>query len=331
MFSSNARFLSKQNGPAIITLGMKKVLVTGTYDIIHPAHLKALKQARQCGDFLVVIIARDNTVQRVKGYRPFFTETERIENLKKLRIAHRVLLGNRGDKLKVVEALKPDVICLGYDQLAFTEELQKKLALRDLYPQIIRLKQYNQEQYRTSKLHQNGLVAIKNVDPTIITEPRYATKRNFLKKPLYRNSIILTREHIAKKLTKVQRKLKKRGYRLKIWDAYRPLSVQKQMWRAVPDERYIGNPTTGPFHTRAAAIDCTIVDQNGKQLPMPTSFDKFSRRAHRNYSGHTKEEHKNMLLLERIMVAEGFMPLETEWWHFSDPRWKKYPVLDIAI
>ncbi|MFA5134178.1 MAG: M15 family metallopeptidase [Patescibacteria group bacterium] len=310
---------------------MKKVLVTGTYDIIHPAHLKALKQARRCGDFLVAVVARDSTVERVKGYRPFFTETERVENLKKLRIANRVLLGNRGDKLKVVEALKPDVLCLGYDQIAFTEDLKKKLALRGLYPQIIRLRQFNQERYRTSKLHENGLVALKNIDPTIITEPRYATRRNFLKKPLYQNSIILTREHIAKKLSRVQKKLRARGCRLKVWDAYRPLSVQKQMWQAVPDERYIGNPATGPFHTRAAAIDCTVVDEQGRQLPMPTSFDKFSRRAHRNFPGHTPEERKNMRLLERLMAAEGFVPLESEWWHFSDPDWKSYPVLDISI
>lgn len=310
---------------------MKKVLITGTFDIIHPGHIKALEQAKRRGTFLSVVISRNKTVKKVKGYEPYFSAIERVENLKKLRIADRVLLGNRGDKLKVVEAIKPDVLCLGHDQMAFTKQLTAKLARRDLHPEIVRLKQFDQESYHTSQLHHHKLVALKNIDPTIVTEPRYATKRNFLKKPLYLNQIILTRGTIARKLQRIQVKLKKKGLRLKVWDGYRPLSVQKMMWQAVPDERYIGNPKIGPFHTRAAAIDCTLIDKAGRQLPMPTSFDKFSRRAHRHNSHHTKEERKNMLLLEKMMTAEGFIALENEWWHFSDPNWKKYPVLDIAI
>jgi len=310
---------------------MKKVLVTGTFDIIHPGHIKALQQAKRHGDLLFVVIARDKNVKKVKGYEPYFSAIERVENLKKLGIANRVLLGNRGDKLKVVEAIQPDVLCLGHDQMAFTEQLASKLARRGLNPKIIRLKQFNQESYHTSELHRHKLVALKNIDQTIVTEPRYATKRNFLKRPLYLNQIILTRGSIARKLQRIQARLRKKGLRLKVWDGYRPLSVQKMMWKAVPDERYIGNPKIGPFHTRAAAIDCTLVDKAGRQLPMPTSFDKFSRRAYRRDQHHTKEERKNMLLLEKLMVAEGFLPLESEWWHFSDPNWKKYPILDIAI
>ncbi|MFA6097945.1 MAG: M15 family metallopeptidase [Patescibacteria group bacterium] len=310
---------------------MTKVLITGTFDIIHPGHLYLLKQAKTRGDFLMVVVGLDETVKKVKGYSPYFNEIERVENLKALGLANRVVLGNRGDKLKIIEALRPDIICLGYDQGVFTEKLREKLHRRGLQAKIAKLKPLGPGKYKTSLLHKNNLVAIKNIDPTIITEPIYATDKNFLKKPLYLNKIILTRQTIAEKLKQAQRLLRRQGFGLKIWDSYRPLSVQKQMWKFMPDERYIGNPKKKPFHTRAAAVDCTLVDMNGHELQMPTLFDEFSPRAHRGHPSHSKKAQENMLILEKAMVKSGFVPFATEWWHFSDPDWKKYPALDIPI
>ncbi|MBU0597827.1 adenylyltransferase/cytidyltransferase family protein, partial [Patescibacteria group bacterium] len=297
----------------------------------HPGHLFLLKQAKQQSNFLMVIIARDATVKKVKGHSPYFNELERVNNFKALRIANRVALGNRGDKLKIVSALKPDIICLGYDQGVFTANLKEQLKKRGLEPKIIRMKPLGPDKYKTSLLYKNNLVALKNIDPTIICEPRYATKNNFLKKPLYLNKIILARKNIAEKLKRVQRNLRKQGLGLKIWDCYRPLSVQKQMWKFKLDERYIGDPKKKPFHTRAAAVDCTLVDRNGRELVMPTPFDEFSPRAHRDHPSHSPAAKKNMLILEKAMRQAGLKPFPTEWWHFTDPNWKKYPCLDIAI
>lgn len=310
---------------------MKKVLVTGTFDIIHPGHLSFLKQAKRRGNFLIAVIGRDATVKRVKGCAPYFNERERRQNLKALNVANKVVLGNYGDKLSIIEKLKPDIICLGYDQKAYTKNLARELKKRGLNPRITRLKSHQSEKHKTSFLHKATLVAIKRIDSTILTEPRYATRNNFLKKPLYRNKIVLVRRNLARKLKKVQRALRRRGLSLKIWDGYRPLSVQKQMWRFLPDERYIGNPAKKPFHTRAAAVDCTLVDKNGKELRMPTPYDEFSPRAHRTYPYHSKIAHKNILLLEKAMAKHGFVPLPTEWWHFSDRNWKRYSVLDIPL
>ena len=279
----------------------------------------------------MVVIARDKTVSQVKKYLSFFNEKERFKNLRRLKIANKVVLGGHGDKLKIVKKLNPDIICLGYDQKVSIPNLKKQLKKLDLKPKIVRLKPFNPNKFKTGLLHKNSLIAIKNIDPTIITEPIYATKNNFLKKPLYQNRIILTRKNIAQKLKKVQDDLRHKGLSLKIWDCYRPLSVQKKMWKFMPDERYIGNPVKKPFHTRAAAVDCTLVDKKGKELIMPTKFDEFSPRAHRNYPKHSKTAKKNMLILEKAMVKHGFIPLPTEWWHFSDRNWQKYPVLDIPI
>lgn len=310
---------------------MKKVLVTGTFDIIHPGHLYLLKQAKHQGNFLMVVMARDRTVKKIKGYLPYFDETERVTNLKAQGLADRVILGGFADKLQAVVALRPDIICLGYDQKAFTENLQEKLRNRGMEPTIIRAKKLRPDKHKTGLLHENDLVAIKNVDPTILTDVRYATKNNFTKKKLYINNIILTKKSLAQRLKKVQEALRKRGYGLKIWDSYRPLSVQKKLWQILPDERYVGNPTKKPVHTRAAGIDLTLVNKNGHQLTMPTKYDEFSRRAHRDYPGHSTPARKNLLILEKAMTEQGFIPMPTEWWHFSDPNWKKFPALDISI
>ena len=140
---------------------MKKVLLAGTFDIIHPGHLYLLKQAKKRGDFLIVVIARDKTVKKEKGYYPYFNEKERVKNLKKLHLANRVLLGHPKDKLKIVVKLKPDVICLGYDQKATPKLLKKKLVKFNFYPHIVRLSSLKPRQYKTSLLHKNNLVAIK--------------------------------------------------------------------------------------------------------------------------------------------------------------------------
>ncbi len=313
------------------TATMKKVLITGTFDIIHPGHRRLLAAAKRRGGFLTVVIARDQTVYRVKGYYPYFTDVERAKNLRQLSVADRVRLGGTSDKLSIIEAEQPNVLCLGYDQRAFTKNLEKQLAERGLRPRIVRMPKYPAGRFRTGGLHAAGLVALKRIDPTIITEPRYATKQNVLKHPLYHNKIVLTRKHIALKLTRVQQRLCKRGLGLKVWDSYRPLAVQRQLWQFKPDERYIGRPSTGPYHTRAAAVDLTLVDRRGRQLLMPSGFDDFSPRAHRDDPSHNPTALRNMLILEREMKRVGFVPLPTEWWHYTDPRWKSYPVLDIAI
>ncbi|MBI5037576.1 MAG: adenylyltransferase/cytidyltransferase family protein [Candidatus Kerfeldbacteria bacterium] len=310
---------------------MKKVLVTGTFDLIHSGHRRLLHDARLKGDFLTVVIARDVTVRRVKGYAPYFTQAERVKNMRALRLADRIIPGGSGDKLSVIESERPDIICLGYDQFAFTDDLKKKLATRGLHPRITRARRFSAGGFRTGGLHAAGLVALHRLNPSIKIEPRYATARNFTGKQLYQNRIILGRSHVATMVKKAQAILQRQGYGLKIWDCYRPLSAQKILWRHLPDERYVGNPKKGPVHTRGTGVDCTLVDRNGRELPMPTHYDEFSDRAHRQHPAHPTPRERHALILEKAMIRAGFEALPTEWWHFSDPHWKKYPVLDIAI
>lgn len=127
---------------------MKKVMVFGTFDIIHPGHLNMFEQAKQYGDFLVIVVARDVTVCNVKKRPAQFTEDVRLENIKKLNIANAVRLGCVDDHYGAIAEEKPDVIALGYDQREFVDNLAK--AIED-YVQIVRLSPYMPEIYKSSK------------------------------------------------------------------------------------------------------------------------------------------------------------------------------------
>ena len=175
------------------------------------------------------------------------------------------------------------------------------------------------------------LIDIRTVNPKIALDIRYATTNNFLKKKLYPVARCVLRGAAVKRLSQVQDDLEKKGLGLKVYDCYRPLSVQKQMWQIMPDSRYVANPTQGSRHNRGAAVDITLVDSNGKELEMPTGFDDFTERASRSYSGASAQAKKNRQLLEDAMKKYGFIPLATEWWHFDAPDWDKFAVLDVSF
>ncbi len=128
---------------------MKKVIVFGTFDIIHPGHIHMLKEAKEYGDNLIAIIARDATVCKIKKRIPLNSEKLRLENIKKLNIADKVRLGCLGDKYQAIREEQPDIVALGYDQKAFVDNLA------DVIPKncrIVRLVPFKPEVYKSSKL-----------------------------------------------------------------------------------------------------------------------------------------------------------------------------------
>ncbi len=175
------------------------------------------------------------------------------------------------------------------------------------------------------------MVDIQKIDPSIRIDIRYATEDNFTKETLYPEARCLLRKEVAEKLSRVQKGLTARGLGLKIFDGYRPLSVQKKMWAIMPVEGYVADPAKGSNHNRGAAVDLTLVDSSGRALPMPSAYDEFSERSNRNYRGASKEALENRRILQEEMEKEGFAGLSTEWWHFDDPEAKKYPVLDLPF
>lgn len=131
---------------------MKKVVVFGTFDIIHPGHIHMLKEAKSYGDYLVVVVARDTTVCEVKGKKPQNDEQTRLRNIELLGLAEKVRLGCLGDKYQVVGEEKPDVVALGYDQKAYVDNLAE--AVED-HVQIVRLGPYMEDIYKSSKMRKD--------------------------------------------------------------------------------------------------------------------------------------------------------------------------------
>lgn len=127
-------------------------MVFGTFDIFHKGHKNFLKQAKERGDYLVVVVARDKTIKITKKQDARNKEMKRVKILKNSKLADRVVLGNLGDKYRVIKKHKPDIICLGYDQEFFVRGLKKKLKSFGLKTEIIRLKSYKPEIYKSSKL-----------------------------------------------------------------------------------------------------------------------------------------------------------------------------------
>ncbi|MHC4234599.1 MAG: D-alanyl-D-alanine dipeptidase, partial [Planctomycetota bacterium] len=175
------------------------------------------------------------------------------------------------------------------------------------------------------------LVDVSLIDPRILIDLRYATADNFTGQQLYPVARCLLRESVARRLQRVQDRLVRRGLGLKIYDGYRPLSVQRKLWEIVPDPKYVADPAKGSRHNRGAAVDVTLVDFTGRDLEMPTGYDDFSPAAHRDYSGGTKASRQNRQILTDAMEAEGFRGLADEWWHFDAPGWEGYPLLDVPL
>ena len=132
---------------------MKKVLAFGTFDIFHKGHEFYLKEARKHGSMLNVVVARDSTVKQLKGKHPLNNELKRLAKIKNLDYVDNAFLGYEEDKYKIIEEIKPDIICIGYDQNSFTNNLKITLKERGLNPKIVKFeKAFKPGLYKTSKL-----------------------------------------------------------------------------------------------------------------------------------------------------------------------------------
>jgi zinc D-Ala-D-Ala dipeptidase len=174
-------------------------------------------------------------------------------------------------------------------------------------------------------------VELKTINSNIILDIRYATSNNFLKKPVYPSARCFVLTKVAVKLDSIQKDLETMGLGLKIFDGYRPLSVQKMMWEILPDGRYVANPKDGSRHNRGAAVDITLVDSNGIDLEMPTDFDDFTEKAAHDYNEISPEAIKNRNTLRTIMEKYGFVSLNSEWWHYDLKNYAEYPVVDYSF
>ncbi|HET9803236.1 MAG TPA: M15 family metallopeptidase [Candidatus Acidoferrum sp.] len=171
------------------------------------------------------------------------------------------------------------------------------------------------------------LVDIQSVDPTIVIDLRYAGDNNLLKHPLYPQGMrALARPEVAAALSKAQTTLRRYQYGLKIWDAYRPVTVQTKLWQASHNSDYVANPEVGvgSLHSWGIAVDATLVDSWNRPVNMPSDFDDFTPAAMWRYTGPSFQVLGHVRLLQWAMHRAGFWGMRTEWWHFTIADWKKF-------
>ena len=132
---------------------MKLVMCAGTFDKIHPGHLYFLSEAKKYGDRLIAVVARDDTSEKMKGRKPLHNEKERLELARTLEIVDKAVLGRRGNIFEIIEEIKPDVICLGYDQKVLKQDLEDELKKRNIKADVVRIGSYMPHLYKSSKIN----------------------------------------------------------------------------------------------------------------------------------------------------------------------------------
>jgi len=187
----------------------------------------------------------------------------------------------------------------------------------------------------TATLCQNkatsAVVEIENQSSMYSLDIRYATANNFLKEPLYECAKCLLLPEVAEALTNANYYFCDRGFKIKLFDCYRPLSVQKKMWTKVPNPIYVADPSKGSVHNRGAAVDLTLVTLDEEPIDMGTDYDFFGRAAHIDNYNLPNDVLENRSLLQEGMKQFGFATIQSEWWHFNYTNKSGAPVLDVPL
>lgn len=155
-----------------------------------------------------------------------------------------------------------------------------------------------------------------------IVDLRYNTDDNFLHRNVYGPSGVnkcWVHPIMAERLSTLEKILTEQRLKLVIWDCWRPVQVQREMWKVMPDPRYVADPKKGSNHNRGLAMDCALADEEGRLLPMPTAFDDFTETASPNATCSEEEQQRcaNRDLQIRVMQQAGFEVFPTEWWHYQ--------------
>ncbi|MCQ2249728.1 MAG: M15 family metallopeptidase [Bacteroidales bacterium] len=160
-------------------------------------------------------------------------------------------------------------------------------------------------------------INLKNFSHLLLFDIRYNTDNNFAHARLYPEPIAWMRYVAARDFLDAARHFADMGFRIKVFDTYRPRDVQYKMWEIVPDARFVANPNTGSIHNRGGAADITLVDADGNDLDMGTDFDFFGPEAYPSCTTISAQAQKNRKLLSDNITKFHFKAITSEWWHFS--------------
>lgn len=170
-----------------------------------------------------------------------------------------------------------------------------------------------------------NLVKLLELDSGFIIELKYATEDNFTEQKVYASGECYIDIDTGRRLINARNLAKSAGYQMKIWDAFRPVSAQQRFWDLLPDNDFVAYPpdmaTLKEFknsHMNGQCVDVTLTDMAGNDIPMPSHFDDFTKKARLDCVETVGETRKNAEFLRSIMIEAGFSPYDGEWWHFYD-------------
>jgi len=176
------------------------------------------------------------------------------------------------------------------------------------------------------------LVDVTSLVPDAVIDLRYASARNPAGRPLYPVARCLLLRPAAERLAAAARRLRAEGYRLVLWDCYRPASAHAALWAAHPRAGAVADPARGSHHSRGTAVDVSLADLSGSPLAMPTDHDAFGARARADAAeGVSEAARRRRDALRAALEAEGFVAYAREWWHFAAADSARHPVLDEAL
>ncbi len=167
------------------------------------------------------------------------------------------------------------------------------------------------------RIDDTTFVNIKDFNGNFMLDMKYATTDNFLKTKVYDCASCYLRFKTVRSLIAANNEFKLKGFSIKIFDCYRPIDVQKEMWKLVPDANYVADPKKGSIHNRGGAVDITLIDKNGIELDMGTTFDFFGPESSHNYEKVFEEVKKNRAYLKQVMLKNNFKSFDSEWWHYN--------------
>lgn len=168
-----------------------------------------------------------------------------------------------------------------------------------------------------------GFTNIQTLDPSLLVDLRYATTNNFTHQVVYDFTTAIARTGTAEKLAAASAWLRPQGYRLKVWDAYRPVSAQERLFEVYPDPSFVAKPDPNFSHQKGVTFDLTLCDLAGNELEMQTAFDDFSANAHRD-APRTPVQEAHYQLLDQAMTQAGFVGYVNEWWDYRDAEMDAY-------
>ncbi|MBO4848468.1 MAG: hypothetical protein J5586_04870 [Clostridia bacterium] len=246
------------------------------------------------------------------------------------------------DKVHLIEAADADFVKVYLDgEICYCDCRSIVPADEPLYGYMAPMYEYKKDNNGNIALDEHGnpimlkseLIDIRLVIPDIEIYQIFGTDKNFTGNVLYSRPVPVLQYETALKLAEAAKLFKNDGYTIKIYDCYRPKSVQYILYDIVQNSSYIANPyNSASNHNRAAAVDMTLIGPDGRELDFPTPMHTFNSLSNRsNSAGWTPEQRRNVDYMTRIMTECGFKIINSEWWHFSDENYLSFIVLDFDM